>query len=209
MKRREAIKSLGLGFGYTITIGSLVSLSACQKDKSDSIRQSVNGFSEDQKRFLDTITEIILPKTETPGASEAKVADFIEMIITNIYEKNDADNFLTGIDAFDKAMFAKMGLSAFKADAGQLEQMYRSLTLELSEKEQEDIKKLTDSDIPQDIVEQNKYHLYKFLPALKNLTITGYFSSELIGEHHLSYDPIPGVYLGCIPVEDVGNVWVL
>ena len=36
-----------------------------------------------------------------------------------------------------------------------------------------------------------------------------YFTSEKIGEEVLSYDPIPGRQEGCVPVEDVGNVWSL
>jgi len=51
--------------------------------------------------------------------------------------------------------------------------------------------------------------IYKFLLATRTYTITGYFSSELVGEKILSYDPVPGAWEPCIPVEDIGNAWSL
>jgi len=37
----------------------------------------------------------------------------------------------------------------------------------------------------------------------------GYYTSEKVGEEILSYDPVPGVFQGCIPLSDVGNAWSL
>ena len=48
-----------------------------------------------------------------------------------------------------------------------------------------------------------------FYRQLKSQALWAYFSSEEIGKNVLNYDPIPGEYLGCNPVSDVGKVWSL
>ena len=53
----------------------------------------------------------------------------------------------------------------------------------------------------------NTFLIYKFLTETRRYTLYGYYTSELVGETILSYDPIPGHYEACIPVEDIGNAW--
>ena len=48
-----------------------------------------------------------------------------------------------------------------------------------------------------------------FYRQFKSLALVGYFASEQVGGHVLSYDPIPGRFDGCIPVSNVGNAWSL
>ncbi|NBB76491.1 MAG: gluconate 2-dehydrogenase subunit 3 family protein, partial [Bacteroidetes bacterium] len=48
-----------------------------------------------------------------------------------------------------------------------------------------------------------------FYKSLKSMTLWAYFSSEKVGEEVLVYDPIPGIYRGCIPLSDVRNSWSL
>jgi hypothetical protein len=44
-----------------------------------------------------------------------------------------------------------------------------------------------------------------FFHLIKELTLTGYFTSEKIGKEITHYDPVPGRYQGCIPLAEVGN----
>ena len=48
-----------------------------------------------------------------------------------------------------------------------------------------------------------------FYRGIKSLMLWAYFSSEGVGKNVLNYDPIPGEYLGCIPLIEVGNSWSL
>ena len=48
-----------------------------------------------------------------------------------------------------------------------------------------------------------------FFRRLKQFTLVGYYTSQQIGTDILVYDPIPGVYKGCIPVDEVGNAWTI
>ena len=40
---------------------------------------------------------------------------------------------------------------------------------------------------------------------LRSATILGYFTSEEVGRNVLHYDPVPGVYNGCMPISQVGR----
>ena len=44
-----------------------------------------------------------------------------------------------------------------------------------------------------------------FFLQIKELTVVGYFTSELVGKTVLKYDPIPGRYDPCMPLSEVGN----
>jgi len=60
-----------------------------------------------------------------------------------------------------------------------------------------------------DAKDKEKFYTYKFLSNVKRLATSAYFGSEEIAKNHLNYDPIPGKYIGCIPVEEVGTNWAL
>jgi hypothetical protein len=43
--------------------------------------------------------------------------------------------------------------------------------------------------------------------SLKDLTVTGYFTSEPGATLALRYDPMPGAYRGCVPLREIGRAW--
>jgi hypothetical protein len=44
-----------------------------------------------------------------------------------------------------------------------------------------------------------------FFRLIRSATILGYFTSEQVGRTVLHYEPIPGRYEGCIPIDQVGR----
>ena len=46
-----------------------------------------------------------------------------------------------------------------------------------------------------------------FFRRVKSLTLLGYYTSEKVGKEILSYDPIPGEFIACMPLSQVGNAW--
>jgi hypothetical protein len=44
-----------------------------------------------------------------------------------------------------------------------------------------------------------------FFRLIRSATILGYFTSEQVGRNVLHYDPVPGRYDGCIPIDQVGR----
>ncbi len=46
-----------------------------------------------------------------------------------------------------------------------------------------------------------------FFAEFKELTLIGYFSSQIGAEEELRYEQYPGPYQGCVPFEQVGRTW--
>ena len=42
---------------------------------------------------------------------------------------------------------------------------------------------------------------------MKELTLVGYYTSEAGATEELTYEPVPGVWEGCVPYEDIGSAW--
>ena len=68
------------------------------------------------------------------------------------------------------------------------------------------------NEIMDHLIEKAKNTVEDSLPfflQLKELTYSGYFSSEIIGEQVLAYDPVPGEYIGDLAVQEVDKAWSL
>ena len=81
MKRRDLLKNLGLGAGYVVVAPSVFSL--LQSCKNDPEWQPVflnanNGFA------LTQVLDVIIPKDDTPGASELNIAQFIDSYMDKV-----------------------------------------------------------------------------------------------------------------------------
>ena len=209
MNRRNAIKSIGLGAGITVSVGTLATLfSSCQEEiTSDLDVWTPKYFSATDAELVDELTDIILPKTDTPGAKEAKVVRYMDMMIKNVYKAEDQEAFYLGLTGFKNKLKAD-GFSSGKADLTKMLQKYMvdlspeqiMNTMNLLKEEAPDPKREGAADEP--------YYFAKFLKSLKSLAIAGYFGSELIGLNHLNYLPVPGPYQGCIPLtETEGKAW--
>ena len=46
-----------------------------------------------------------------------------------------------------------------------------------------------------------------FFITLRELTTIGYFTSKSGATIALRYDPVPGPYLGCVPLKEIGRAW--
>ena len=54
-----------------------------------------------QNAMVTTISEIIIPQTNTPGAKAARVNEFIDLILTEWYDDEEKSIFLTGLTEVD------------------------------------------------------------------------------------------------------------
>ena len=75
-------------------MGSQAFLSGCKSTSSD-----VVAFTPDDIVFLNEVAETILPKTNTPGAKEANVGEFMTVIVKDCYKPEEAKVFMEGMAA--------------------------------------------------------------------------------------------------------------
>lgn len=215
MNRRNALKNIGIGAGITVSAGTLASLlSGCNADPIDTWTPEY--FTISDANILDELSDIILPKTDTPGAKEAKVVRYMDMIVKNLYKEEDQENFNVGFAGFKERLKSIEGVKTemVKVDEKEVEKITASRAqLEgLFKTQMEQLAANEDKPAPEEKPDpkaegaaNNPYFMDKFVKTFRSLSIAGYFGSELIGENHLVYEPVPGPYVGNIPLSDTGG----
>ena len=169
MKRRDLLKTGVYGLaGVTLSSTLISTFQSCN---------SVNEynpvyFSNTEFSLISNMVDFFIPKTETPGAIDMKVPQFIDIIISetfNIDSKNNLSNKL------------KLLVEDFKSKNVDLLD-YNS------------IKSKFMSDF------NNKTH-HEIYNQIRDLTVWGFKTSKEIALNVLNYNPIPGYQLGCIDIN--------
>ncbi|TDQ11608.1 gluconate 2-dehydrogenase subunit 3 family protein [Pedobacter metabolipauper] len=95
MERRLAIKQI------LIAAGGLVLLPSCLKHEGkSSILLSRIDVSATQEKILAEIAEVIIPKTDTPGAKDLNLHLYVLKMLDDCYEKEEQDKFFIGLGYF-------------------------------------------------------------------------------------------------------------
>ena len=194
MNRREAIKSQVLfvfGTGISAVVLSEILVSCRNKT---TIGWEPIFFTPTQAGTLLQITETILPKTDTPGATDMGVAQFIDKISGVLLNKETQQDIVKGIEEIDV-----MAISRFNKNFAVISTDQRQeLLLELDK---------SAGSYPLTLwgITLEKPGPVSFFRHLKRLTLFAYFTSEEIGKGVLRYDPVPGDYLACIPLGGLNS----
>jgi len=186
MNRREAISSVTLLLGGTL-LGAEAFLSGCKNPAADASLS----FSATDISFLNEVAETILPATSSPGAKEAKVGDFMTVIVKDCYEAKDQTIFKEGMNKLQEACKKASGKSFMDATPEQRHDLL--VALDKEQKEYQSKKK------PEDPT-----HYFRMM---KELTLWGYFTSEIGATKALRYVAVPGKYEGCIPYKKGDKAW--
>ena len=177
MNRRELLKMVAAATGGVV-IGGEFFLAGC-KNPDAGIGTS-NTFTESDIAFLDEVAETIFPKTSTPGAKDAKVGQFMTVMVNDCYEEKDQKAFHEGMKKLDDACNKMHGHSFMKASPEHRKELLVAL-----DKERGEYQKTKTKEDP------NHY-----FQAFKQLTIMGYFTSKEGREGATRYEPVPGKYIG-------------
>jgi hypothetical protein len=215
MKRREAVQYISLLLGGTF-IGSNYFLEGCKSKTGVSMI-----FSPEDIAFLDEVADTILPPTKTPGAKAAKVGQFMTLMVNDCYEAADQKIFHEGISNLDEASNKKNGKSFIESSP----QERKDLLTEL-DKEFKDYKKKTDdyfSSLPEEKkhematqkdkdgidakTEKMRQYPNYYFTMLKELTLLGYFTSEIGCTQARRYVETPGKFEGCVPYAKGDKAW--
>src|SRR5687768_7699397 len=97
MKRRDALSRVALLMGGTLSAPTMLAFLEGCKSANETSQGITFPFSAEQKSLVAEVAEIIIPKTDTPGAKDAKVGEFIEMMLKDCYAAKDQESFATGL----------------------------------------------------------------------------------------------------------------
>lgn len=186
MNRRELLKMVALATGGVV-IGGEFLLTGCKNAASDA------GFalSAEQIALLDEVAETILPTTKTPGAKAAKVGAFMQVMVQDCYELKDQKIFAEGIVKLEEACKKVNGKTFMECSLEERTKFLQQLDAE--RKEYQSKKKQEDPN--------------HYFQMMKQLTLSGYFSSEIGATQALRHVAVPGKYDGCMSYQKGDKAW--
>jgi hypothetical protein len=207
MDRRSVIKQMALSGGVVLSSGSILALLQSCKSNNISLGWTPKYFSVSDMSIISAIANEIMPKDDMPSATDVAVPQFIDLLFLDVFDKNFGQEFKAGINEFSNNYQSKHNQRFEQASPLDKGAFVRSL-YNLGEQDKKNIFELLENKKVPDKF-QNLYVLYRFLTSLRDLTIDAYFTSELIGEKYLAYDPIPGSFVVDFPVDESTKVWSL
>ena len=216
MDRRIALKNMGLALGYTVATPTIISLmQSCQQETGPDWTPVF--FSPEQGAVIMQLADLILPKTDTPSATEVGVHTFLDRYMMEVSEPAEQDLFKLGLGNFMEKAMADWGKQV--GDALTAEELEPVLAGALKKREKEEEEKLyeTLTAYMEAVAEGQPAELdvdvsrFAFANQFREAVIWSYKTSEYVGEEVLAYLPVPGEYIGCADVDELtgGKAWSL
>lgn len=175
-----------MGGAVSLPLASSV-LSGCQAP-SDASAYALQTLTSDQDELVATMAELIIPTTDTPGARAAKVNEYIDIVVTDYLTEEDRTSFMAGL-----------------ADAdAQAQEAHGSAFVDCTEEQQ--IALLTQ-------MEEVAYAAGEagsspaFFMMMKQMTLRGYYTSEIGATQELMYVHEAGEYRPDIPYSEIGKAY--
>ena len=214
MERRVVLKNLGLAFGYVVAAPTLISIvQGCKNENG--VVWTPEFFTSEEGNVLRKLVDVILPKTDSPSASEVNVHLFIDKYINVASTSEQKDLFKLKMSKF---------IALAKTNAG------KDISKELNVEELEAtlascLKKSSDADTEANRIAMQSYNksiadgdeadldvksgAAAFAKEVRGWVIHGYKSSEEIAKNFLAFDPIPGKFVPCGTITELtgGKAW--
>ncbi|HUJ94913.1 MAG TPA: gluconate 2-dehydrogenase subunit 3 family protein [Terriglobales bacterium] len=195
MDRREALKLLAANAALPLFSRDALALFQ-QVHEEFTETAAMKTLDPHQNAMVTAISEIIIPQTNTPGAKAARVNEFIDVILSEWYEEADKASFLAGLSEVDTRCRTLFGQNFVDCAEAQQRQFLETLDSEASASEEHPARSWAE-DPPQP---------RKFLSKIKQLTLVGYYTSEVGFEEELHGEIIPARHAGCAPLaEEAAN----
>jgi len=181
LTRREALSRVSLLLGGAALVGESAWLAAEAAPASKSL------FSASEVTLLDEIADTILPTTSTPGAKAAGVGPFIAVMVTDVYDAQQQKVFRAGLVTLERECRKQSGAAFMACTPAQ-----RTALLERLDAEQ---------------YAQRNSGIPHYFRMLKELTLLGYFTSEIGYTQAMRYTETPGRFDPCVPYAAGEKSW--
>lgn len=190
ISRRQALGQVGALLGGIVSAPTVAGvLSGCERISGPN--WTPLALTDEQNQMVTAIAEIIIPTTDTPGAAGARVNRFIDAMLHGSYPAADRDRFLNGLDGVNT----------------RCEDTYGSPFLECTpDQKRALVADLDDETFGNDVDSPDRENP-SFFRMMKELTIVGYYTSEVGGRQELKTNLVPGRYNGTVPYEEIGRAW--
>jgi hypothetical protein len=188
MDRRQAVKALGTVIGTGMLLPETVL--ARTGEMLEGAPPKLRFFTKSEKAIVSAFAECLIPRTDTPGAIDAGVPGWMELLVQDCYTFYEQEQFRDGLAEINQAardLYGKPFASlATDAQIQTLTEMERSAI---------------------GIATGYPGTPPAFIMKIKDLAKFTYASSERGASEAFQYLPIPGRYDGAHPVTEGSKVW--
>lgn len=147
-----------------------------------------NGY----EAWVEEVAETILPKTElTPGAKDAAVGRFMNIIVSECYDAAEQQAFLQGITQLNER-----SRQAYQKDFDRIAPGQKHELLLVMEEES--------AAYNANRLPETPPHYYTMM---KQLSLLGFLTSEVGMTQAMRYEPVPGRYDPCVPYQEGEKAW--
>ena len=189
--RREALRRAAFLFGGVLAAPTVAGvLAGCEARRVPDAAWQLRALTPDQADLVATITDHILPETDTPGARAVGVHRFIDAMLAESYPAEDRDRFLAGLADVDARARRTCGRAFLQCATTE----QRALLVHL------DREAFATTPGPDEA---------PFFRTMKELTLVGYYTSEIGATRELRHAPVPGRFDGCVPLAEIGRAWAV
>jgi gluconate 2-dehydrogenase gamma chain len=182
--RREALKKVAALMGGAISAPALLGLLNGCEARKENATWAPKFLAKDHAPVIEAVADIFIPRTDTPGAKETGVPAFIDIMLKDVYPQEDQVRFVSGLTSF-----ADVNGRSF---------------VELDPKEQvAHVRQIHDAAIA--AKRSAGTEKLPFILMAKELTLLGFFTSEIGATQVLQHVGVPGALRECIPLAEAGN----
>ena len=182
MSRRRALGTIGAGAG-ALTLLPVLSeegLAAFARIQASGAPPAPRVFTAAEFRTLEALVEAILPADDrSPGAREARVADYVDLLLSESEDEATRRPWRDGLAALDAAAEARFGAPFLRLDPGPIDTLL--------------------TDLSRNEAAERKTPLEAFFVTAKEATLQGYYTSEIGIQKELRYkgNQVLPEFVGC------------
>jgi hypothetical protein len=176
ISRREAIRRAALLAGVVLSPEWLSLV-----DRAATPAAQTLSLTPAQATMVSAIADRIIPRTDTPGAADVGVPAFIDLLYGQFMTDAERKLLTDGLAEVEAAAKSAQGATFATLSADRQDAVLRGIAKAEEGRDQ------------------------GFFLLIRSATVLGYFTSEQVGKNVLHYDPVPGRFDSCIPIEQVGR----
>lgn len=190
MHRRHVLQLLATGAALQLAPAKLFAL-AREAQALVANQPSPRSLNSHQYETVKTMAEMIIPRTETPGATDVGVADFIDLILTEWSDDGDRTRFFNGIADVDSRANNLFGKDFVACPPNEQSQILIDLGEAITEQ----------ASHAERFGRRASRGGSDFYSMFRRFTLTAYYTSEAGATKELGFEIIPDGYDGCAPTS--------
>jgi hypothetical protein len=179
-KPAAAINRRSLLLGAVFMLGGAGALTRFV-GKQDDAGELAEVFSPEQFALLEQVVDVVIPRTDTPGALDAGVPAFMHQMLAEWASPDTRADIINVLESVERRAWNKFGAA------------FRELP---PERRLEVMRALDDEGLAREDLAYGKF---------KSLVLVGYYHSEVGATQELRYELVPGAWRSCLPLAEVGR----